>query len=127
MQQISFNNQKDILHNTKCCQTLVTKVAKHFVILVKRKETYNFKGPIFIDFIQYFLSLNLLMIASIQSNYLLFLFRHACQARLARHQVRDNSTVCSFLKLLRDKPSGQDSSPNTRVYPRLGLPDPLCH
>ena len=65
------------------------------------------------------------MIASIQSYYLLFLFCHACQACLALHQVWDNSSVCSFLKLLRDKPSGQDSSPNTRVQSKLGLPDPL--
>ena len=65
------------------------------------------------------------MIASIQSNYLLFLYRHACQARLACHQVSDNWSVCSFLKLLRDKPSGQDLSPNTQVQSKLGLPDPL--
>ena len=56
MQQISFSNQKDILHNTKCCKTLVIKVAKHLVILVQRKETFNFKGPSFIDSIRYFLS-----------------------------------------------------------------------
>ena len=84
-----------------------------------------FQGPKFLRFYTIFSVLEPFD-DSFSSNYLLFLFRHACQARLARHQVRDNLSVCSFLKLLRDKPRGQDLSPNTRVQSKLGLPDPLC-
>ena len=57
MQKISFNNLKKTYCITlNVVRTLVTKVEKHFVIWVQRKETFKSKGPSFIDFIQYFLS-----------------------------------------------------------------------
>ena len=102
---------------------------KPFVKLGQWKAAFFFRRrPGSNRFYNIFLFSNLLMIALIQSNYLFLPFCRSCQAyqaRQARHQVRDNTSLCSFFKLLRDKSSGQDSSLWTRVQPKLGLPDQL--